>query len=116
MKFTSATRVHGKSRVAKWGDLLFLFRFSHTLFSPDLCRALEFYISARADKTRPTECTSFLESPLCCFVSGHDFSRAVKGNKDLGFSPCVFSLPGKCSGMDTAITGAKARLKLILFT
>ncbi len=26
--------------------------------------------------------------PRFCFVSGPDFSRAVKGKEELGFSPC----------------------------
>jgi hypothetical protein len=30
----------------------------------------------------------------------------MRPDKDLGFSPWVFSLPGKCSGMSTSITGA----------
>ena len=33
-ELTNATKLHRKSGVAKWRDLLFLFRFSHTLFSP----------------------------------------------------------------------------------
>jgi hypothetical protein len=38
MRSANATKVHRKSGVAKWRDLLFLFRFSHTL----LARALIF--------------------------------------------------------------------------
>jgi len=34
MRSANATKVHRKSGVAKWRDLLFLFRFSHTLLKP----------------------------------------------------------------------------------
>ena len=38
----------------------------------------------------------------------------MRPDKDLGFSPCVFSLPGKCSGMGTAITGAKQAAEKVI--
>ncbi len=31
-----------------------------------------------------------LAPALGCFVSGHDFSRAVEVEQNLGFSPCAF--------------------------
>jgi hypothetical protein len=36
MEFTGATKVNRKPGGAEWKDLLFLFRFSHTLFRPAL--------------------------------------------------------------------------------
>jgi hypothetical protein len=41
-----------------------------------------------------------------CFVSGHDFSRAVKAQKRVGFSPCAFF--GLEFRADFAVAGAKA--------
>jgi hypothetical protein len=39
----------------------------------------------RADTA--AECASFWKSPLLSFVSGHDFSRAIKDGKRIGLQP-----------------------------
>jgi hypothetical protein len=56
MRLDNATKVHRKSGVAKWRDQLFLFQFTHTLFSP--------YINPAKSTALLAPCMLFISFPL----------------------------------------------------
>jgi len=83
-----------------------------------------FYTLASLDTGKSAENTTLSTLTTFGFVSGHDFSCAVKAQTELGFSPCAFFWSSTCNcgvllgpselalGASFALAGAKALIIL----